>query len=240
MDAIGASEANGRSALLGALIVSEVRFLRESLAEILRRAPEIAICGQSATLAHAVTTATARHPAIVLLDGAFPEGMGAVATFSAICPRVSVVAIAITETADNVLAWAQAGAVGYVPNTASVDELVLLIREICRGEQSCPSLLFGRLLRRIATKGLGTDRDSSAAAAIRLTSREIEILHLIGQGLCNKDIARRLGISLGTTKSHVHHLLAKLNVQSRSEAISRLHAGRPPATEGHLTQNINL
>jgi two-component system, NarL family, nitrate/nitrite response regulator NarL len=207
----------------GALIVSEVRFLRESLAEILAQASGIEVCGQSATLADALVAAEALRPAIVLLDAAFPSGMAAVARLTAVIPQANVVVLAIAETEENVLAWAEAGIAGYVPNTASVSELASLIEQISRGEQTCPSRIVGRLLRRIATSGRGAGPEVPAAAA--LTRREFEILRLVGEGLSNKDIARRLRISLGTTKSHVHNLFGKLSVQGRAEA-TRLYAAR--------------
>ena len=207
---------------LGTLIVSEVRFLRESLAEILAHAPGIQIRGQSATLDDAREAARALRPAVVLLDAAFPGGMGAVTQLSAIIPEASVVVFAIAETEENVLAWAEAGVAGYVPNTASVSDLIALIGQISRGEQACPSRIAGSLLRRVATSGRGT---ASGAPAPPLTRREFEILRLICDGLSNKDIARRLSISLGTTKSHVHNLLGKLSVQRRAEA-TRLYAVR--------------
>ena len=118
------------------------------------------------------------------------------------------------------LAWAEAGIAGYVPNTASVDDLVLLIGQILRGEQTSPARIVGSLLRRVASAGRG----APATPDPSLTRRELEILRLVGAGLTNKDIARRLGISLGTTKSHVHNLLGKLSFSRRAEVITHLHA----------------
>src|SRR5262249_26350718 len=86
-----------------ALIVSEARFLRESLAEILTRAASIRVCRLSGTLAHALATAQAQRPEIVLLDVAFPGGIQAAARLSAAVPEASVVALAIVETEENVL-----------------------------------------------------------------------------------------------------------------------------------------
>jgi two-component system nitrate/nitrite response regulator NarL len=219
-----------------AIIVSEVRFLRESLAEILTRAAGVRILGQSGTLADALAAAKAIRPPIVLLDAALPGSMGAVAQLSAVSPEASVVVLAIAETEESVLAWAEAGIAGYVPNTASVNDLISLIQQISRGEQTCPSRIVGSLLRRIATSGRQTG--PGLPTAVSLTRREFEILRLVGEGLSNKDIARRLSISLSTTKSHVHNLLGKLNVQRRAEA-TRFYAaphaeltpilpGRPP------------
>jgi DNA-binding NarL/FixJ family response regulator len=206
-----------------ALIVSEVCFLRESLAEILTRAG-IMVCGQSGTLPLALALAQTQQPEIVLLDFAFPGGIKAAMSLAAALPEASVVALAIAETEENVLAWAEAGIAGYVPNTASVADLVSLIEQIRRGEQTCPTRIVGSLLRRI---GAGERAGNQAsAAATPLTRREVEISSLIVTGLSNKDIARRLGISLSTTKSHVHNLLGKLSLQRRADIMVRMHAGR--------------
>jgi DNA-binding NarL/FixJ family response regulator len=206
-----------------ALIVSEVRFLRESLAEILTRSAGIRVCGQSDTLAHALAIAQARRPEIVLLDVAFPGGVQAAMALSTALPEARVVALAIAETEENVLTWAEAGIAGYVPNTASVDDLVSLIGQIRRGEQTCPTRIVGSLLRHIGASERSVK--SSLPSVAPLTRRELEISRLIATGLTNKDIARRLGISLGTTKSHVHNLLGKLSLQRRADVMARMNAG---------------
>jgi DNA-binding NarL/FixJ family response regulator len=109
-----------------ALIVSEFRFLRESLAEILTRAG-IMVCGQVDSLAAAVEHAHAQRPEIVLFDMAFPGGVSAAKDLAAALPEASMIALAITETAENPLAWAEAGIADYVPNTGSVNDLMSLI-----------------------------------------------------------------------------------------------------------------
>jgi DNA-binding NarL/FixJ family response regulator len=199
---------------LRTLIVSEIRFLRESLREILGRAPGLRVCGDGATLAHAVELATDLQPDIVLLDVAFPGGPDSATRLAKAAPRGSIVALAMIETEENVLAWAVAGVAGYVPSTASIGDLIDLIGQISRGEQSCPSRIVGRLLRSV-----GPSAARPPAQSTPLTQREHEVYRLIGAGLSNKDIARRLGISLGTTKSHVHNLLGKMRIQRRSQVI---------------------
>jgi DNA-binding NarL/FixJ family response regulator len=207
-----------------ALVVSEVRFLRESLAKILTDAAGIHVCIESDTLAHALAIARAHLPEIVLLDVAFPGGVQAAKSLSTALPGASVVALAIAETEENVLAWAEAGIAGFVPNTASLDDFVSLIGQIRRGEQTCPTRIVGSLLRRIgASERLAKSPPPSVVAP--LTMRELEISRLIATGFSNKAIARRLGISLGTTKSHVHNLLGKLNFQRRAEVMVWMNAG---------------
>jgi DNA-binding NarL/FixJ family response regulator len=221
-----------RTSTTNALIVSEVCFLRQSLAEILTRAG-IGIGGQSGTLAHAFTLAAAGRTDIVLLDVAFPDAIAAAMSLAAALPHASIIALAIAETEENVLAWAETGIAGYVPNSASVDDLVSLILQIRRGEQTCPKKIVGSLLRRLGAQeradrtGRAERADKPALAMpTALTRRELEISRLIATGLSNKDIARRLGISLGTTKSHVHNLLGKLSLQRRAEVMVRMNAPR--------------
>ena len=198
------------------IIVSEVCFLRESLAAALSCYPTVDLKAQSASPAEALRVAQEIRPAILLLDVAFPHPLAAAANFVALVPGCAVVALAIVETEQNVVAWAEAGAAGYVPNTASVDELVARLEQIARGEQTCSPRVSGGLLRRIAAGGR---RSAGWTTDAPLTRREAQILDLVGQGLSNKEIARHLAIGVGTTKSHVHNLLSKLSLKRRGEAI---------------------
>lgn len=206
-------------AVLELFIVSGVRFLRDSLAEILGREPALHVCGEGAGLAEALAHLAAIRPDIFLLDAGIPGGPNTAQHLQEASPGSRIIVIGVGETVENVLAWAEAGIAGYVPNTASIDELILLISQISHGEQPCPSRIAGSLLRRI---GAGP---APAAQATRLTGRELEIYRLVGAGLSNKDIARRLRISLGTTKSHVHNLLGKLSLQRRADVMARAHGG---------------
>lgn len=202
------------------LVVSAICFLRQSLVEILGRAPEVRVSGEAANLDRAVEVARATRPTIVLLDAAFPGGTQSAQIIGAAAPDASLIALGIRETEQDVLAWAEAGAAGYVPNTASVDDLIELIGQISRGEQACPSNIAGSLLRRVAASRRA--EAPAPAAGPPLTRREIEIIGLLSEGLSNKDIARRLRISLGTTKSHVHNLLGKLGLPRRADVMARM------------------
>jgi two-component system nitrate/nitrite response regulator NarL len=118
------------------LVVSTVRFLRESLVEILRRTAQPPTCMQAATLAQAIECANASTLGIILLDTAFPGGTRTAARIAVAAPEAKLIAFGISETEEDVLAWAEAGIAGYVPNTASIDELISLIDEIGRGGQT--------------------------------------------------------------------------------------------------------
>jgi DNA-binding NarL/FixJ family response regulator len=211
------------------VIVSEVRFLREGLAEFLERDPSISVVGLCADLAELVALSPSLEADVVLVDAALRDGIAGARRTRQVKPDVRIIAYAVRETKEDVIAWAQAGVIGYVPDTAPLAELVRLIMDIHGGQQPCSGRVAAELLRRIAiTESLGIGRNALSPAPA-LTRREREAAELIATGLSDKEIARRLNISLATAKLHVHNLLGKLNVQRRGQVVVRLngHAQHP-------------
>src|SRR5262249_12376440 len=131
-----------------------------------------------------------------------------------ITPGLRIIAAAVRETEDDIVAWAEAGVIGYIPNSTPLSDFVRLITEIHAGEQICSGRVAAGLLRRVALGGAGS---AAARPMAALTQRERQTAELIAHGLSDKEIARRMNISLATTKSHVHNLLGKLNVRRRNE-----------------------
>jgi DNA-binding NarL/FixJ family response regulator len=217
-----AAHADSSSAqALGIVILSAVRFVRESLFEILGRDPGMTVFGHYAALDDALREPLTRRADVFLLDAALINGKSAVKLIRETMQQTRVVVFALIETEENIIAWAQAGVAGYVPSTAALNELTTLLWDISDGKQTCSALVVPGLLRQIASDAHFGVADPASLAL--LTARELEILRLIDAGLSNKDIARRLAISSGTTKSHVHNLLAKLNVQRRGQAAAWIH-----------------
>jgi DNA-binding NarL/FixJ family response regulator len=203
--------------------VSGVRFLREGLAEILERDPLVSVVRLCADLAEAVAMSPALEADVVLLDATVPDSAAAVRRALEIAPGMRIVAFAVRETEEDIIPWAEAGVIGYIPSTAALAELARLILDIHSGEQVCSGRVAAGLLRRIAlSAGPGTSRNAPFPVPA-LTKRERQAAELIRTGLSDKEIARRLNISLATTKSHVHNLLGKLNVRRRSEVAEHLH-----------------
>jgi len=205
------------------MIVSEVRFLREGLAEFLERDQSISVVGLCDDLAQVVALSPPRQADVVLVDGALRDGVIAARRTRRIKPDLRIIAYGVRETKEDVIAWAEAGVIGYVPDTAALADLVRLIVDIHGGEQPCSGRVAAELLHRIAiTESLGIGRNALSPAPA-LTKREREAAELIATGLSDKEIARRLNISLATAKLHVHNLLGKLNVQRRGQVVVRLH-----------------
>jgi DNA-binding NarL/FixJ family response regulator len=223
--------AQHRSAPPGRLrvaIATEVCLYREGLAISLERRDETEVVGTAAALEEAVDLVRRERPDVLLLDMATVDAPRVVHDAREAHPQVRVVALAIVETEEVVLRCAEAGVAGYVSRNASLDDLVETLGSVARGELVCSRTIAGSLFRRVGA--LSGPREDPALA--RLTPREREIAALIGQGLSNKEISRRLRIGLSTVKNHVHNLLEKLQVPGRSAAAARLRGVEPGSRAG--------
>lgn len=213
--------------MIRVFIAADVRFYRDGLAEVISRHSQCVVLGTGSTRAQVVQGVIELRPDIVLLDTGTPEGVEVVRELASRAPSVKVLAIALDETEHAVLEWAEAGVGGYVPRDASLADLIAAIERAARGEQQCSTKVAGGMLRRLAALARVAGDRQSASPSPQLTPREREIICLLGHGMSNKDIARQLGIEVTTTKSHVHHILEKLQVRGRSQAAARMRLGWP-------------
>jgi DNA-binding NarL/FixJ family response regulator len=208
---------------LGVVVVAEVCLYREGLAQSLGHRPEVEVLGTASSRDEALELVCRARPDVVLLDMATPGAADVARGAHQALACVKVVALAIHETEEVVLACAAAGLEGYVSRSASLDDLVGTLQAVARGELVCPPCIAGSLFRQVAA--LSAARGGAGHAA--LTPRERQIAALIDEGMSNKEISRRLRIGLSTVKNHVHNLLEKLGVSRRGAAAARLrdHAG---------------
>ena len=154
------------------LVVWAVRYTRESLAEILERDPMVSIAGQCASLAEATALSGAVHCDVVLLDGRIPDGPAAVRRALEIIPDMHIIACSVRETEDDIIAWAEAGVIGYIPRTTPLADFVHLITEIYNGEQPSSGRVVTGLLRRIALTAKRRPDRGAAPLFPALTRRE--------------------------------------------------------------------
>jgi len=200
------------------LIVARTRLFREGLAHALSDMPEIEVVATASSPEEAAARMLELRPAIALVDIVGQDGT---AWVRALGDDIAVVALAVPENEAEIVALAEAGVAGYVTRDASLDELVAAIRSVAHGETLCSARVAATLFRRVAA--LAAERRSDEESRLpRLTRREREIVDLIGEGLSNKEIARRLQIEFATVKNHVHHILEKLQVGRRAEAVARM------------------
>jgi two-component system, NarL family, nitrate/nitrite response regulator NarL len=209
---------------LSVVVVAETRLYRDGLAQMLERDPRLQIVATAGDAETGVTAISRHCPDAVLLDiGLAGSGAIVLKAITDAAPDQRVVAFGVADTEDAVIACAEAGASGFVPADAGLDDLARLLQGVMRDEVMCSPRLTGTLLRRVGA--LARER-SAAEPEVRLTSRETQIVSLIEQGLSNKEIAERLHIGLPTVKNHVHHLLEKLGVSRRGAAVARVRALR--------------
>jgi DNA-binding NarL/FixJ family response regulator len=197
-------------------ILSVVRLYAEGLAEYLGSRGDISVIGIARNFAEIKKLLEAAPADLILCDTSERATAAEVRQLASVFNDVRIVAIALTETEKEITAWAEAGISAYVPRSASLAQLYTAILAAMRGEVRCSPRISGWLLRELR------HRPNISELGERLTSREIQILRLISQGLSNKEIARELGISVATVKNHVHSVLEKLGVQSRSQAAARI------------------
>ena len=199
------------------LVVSDVRFLREALAELLRRDQMFSIVELAAEVGEALAKTRDLQPNVVLIDAALLDGVKTIRPMRELAPHVRAVVLAVVETEESIVAWAEAGVAGYIPRTAALADLITLLTDIMLGEQVCSGPVAAGLLRRIASAAVPGRGQGVQPVVPLLTSREQQIVQLITEGMTNKDIARHLDIGVATTKSHVHSLLRKLSLNRRGQ-----------------------
>jgi len=133
------------------------------------------------------------------------------------CPRCRVLVLTAHEEEQHVIQLLQAGAVGYLPKTVGLDELLVAIRAVAKGESVLPPQIAAVVLRHLA----GKESTEAEQPAPPLTERELQVLRLAAQGLTNYDIAQRLYVSVRTVEAHLTHIYNRLGVSSRTEAVVR-------------------
>jgi two-component system nitrate/nitrite response regulator NarL len=210
--------------MIPVLIVADIRPYREGLERALEEEGLIRIVGAAADSQEALALIDDLEPAIVLIDVALCGGLGGVRAIVEAAPDVKVVALALLEAEADVIACAEAGASGYVARDGTLADVQAVIESVARGEALLSPQIAASLLKRIAD--LAAARKATPAET-RLTSREMEIVELIDQGLSNKEIAQRLSIAVPTVKNHVHSILEKLDLHRRAEVRARLRSDLP-------------
>jgi two-component system nitrate/nitrite response regulator NarL len=205
------------------LVVASIRLFREGLAQILDRREGLTVVGMARDSEEALARIEELAPQIVLLDMADAESHAVAREIGSLTPQIRIVALGVIEVERDVLACAEAGIAEYVPRDGSREDLVAAVKSAACGEVHCSPQQAGTLWRRLAALAA----NQRQASAIELTRREREIVGLIDHDLSNKEIARQLGIEVATVKNHVHNLLDKLHVTTRTQAAASMRAGMP-------------
>jgi len=198
------------SATIRVVIVDDHAMLRAGLEQLLAGEADLEVVGKAADGAEAVALVREVRPDVVLMDLQMPGLDGVEATRQIVGEELAdVLVLTSYSDAERIVGALDAGALGYLLKDAEPDEVLRGIRAVARGESP--------INPRAARELLGARRTSSTAAA-DLTPRETEVLELVRQGLANKQIARRLGISERTVKAHLTSAFQRIGVVDRTQA----------------------
>jgi two-component system nitrate/nitrite response regulator NarL len=201
------------------LIVSDIRAHCESLELALARHSELEVVASTWDYRGVVETILHLAPNIVLLDTTSTNRRATAQQIRASCPAVKVIVLGVEEEEAEVIAWAETGMAGYVGRDDSLKDLLDVIVSAARGELRCSPRMAATILQRLGTLAAHTSAPARELD-IPLTTREMDVARLIARGLSNKEIARTLSIAVPTVKNHVHNILEKLRLRSRTAIAS--------------------
>ena len=199
------------------LIADDNRLLREGLASMLAEIDDITVVGMASSGSQALDQIRKLLQEIALIDIGMPDkdGLDVTQSLHKDLPSVKVIILGMPDLTDEIMACIEAGAAGYVLKEASFEYLVETIRLVQRGESFCSPRIAASLFSRIAELAGEQIPESS----VKLTSREVEVINKIADGLSNKEISSKLFIEEQTVKNHVHNILDKLQLHNRLEAV---------------------
>jgi DNA-binding NarL/FixJ family response regulator len=210
-----------RKARIRVLVVEDHRIVAEGLVALLRARADLDVLGWAATVREAIVMTDEGKPHVVLMDSRLADGTGAEAAtgIHRRHPEVAIVFLSVDDSYDAMLAAMEAGARGYLSKAVAATEVEAAIYGAADGDMLLSAELLATLLSH------QQDRRPRPIVASRrisgLTSREHQVLDLLAAGLDNREIARQLGITYATVRTHVRNLLEKIGVHTRLEAVVR-------------------
>jgi DNA-binding NarL/FixJ family response regulator len=204
------------------LLVDDQPMLRTGFRLIFASEPDIEVIGEAGDGEVALTQVAALRPDVVLMDIRMPRMDGVEATRRIVAEHASqgirVLILTTYDLDEYVVEALRAGASGFLLKDSPAEDLVDAVRIVHRGEAVVGPRITRRLLDRFA-KHLPSTTAPRPSAVAELTEREHDVLLLLAQGLSNAEIAASLVVSETTVKSHVSHLLTKLGLRDRVQAV---------------------
>lgn len=211
------------------LVVDDCPVVRSGLINILGTEPDIVVVGEAGNGPEAIGKAFELKPDVVIMDLRMPgmDGIAATREIKEKLPDANVVIFTASEQEEDLLRALRLGAEGYLLKSSTIDEVVDAVRLVAAGEVMLSHHAVTLLVAEFRNREDGTNHESETS------SRQMEVLRLIGEGLTNTEVARRLFISESTVRTHLRRVMDTLHLRNRAEAVAY-------AISHHLTSNSRL
>lgn len=201
------------------VVVQDFPLLASAIARTLESEPDLTVCGIARSGGDATTLAARVNADVVLLDFQLPDmsGPAAAGMIRAAIPSAAIVFHNAGESESDLLDAIDAGATAFLTKSTTADQIVEAVRGAARGELLFPAALFAKAIAR--QRRVSTDAAERRKLVAQFTPRELEILQLLAHGLDTESMTHRLGIATHTVEWHVRHLIEKLQVHSKLQAV---------------------
>jgi DNA-binding NarL/FixJ family response regulator len=201
------------------LVVQDHPLLAAAIARVLDTEDDLTVVGIARRGDTAAVLAASQNPAVVLMDFRLPDLSGpvAAANIRSAVPTAAIVFHSAEESEDALLDAIDAGAIAYLTKSATADQIIDAVRRASVGDVLIPVDLFAKAIarqRKVVTEQLARDKRLA-----EFTPRELDVLRLLAEGLDTQALATRLGIAPHTVEWHVTHLIEKLGVHSKLQAV---------------------
>ncbi|POX38702.1 response regulator transcription factor [Streptomyces sp. Ru72] len=199
-------------------LLDDHEVVRRGLADLLEAEPDISVVGDADTVEHALARGPAVRPHVAVLDVRLPDGDGITVCreLRSQMPELACLMLTSFDDDDALLDAIMAGASGYVLKQIRGSDLVSAVRTVASGQSMLDPATTARLMHSLRADP--AEQPALSPELASLSPRERDILALIGDGLTNREIGKRLYLSEKTVKNHISRLLAKLGVQRRVQA----------------------
>jgi DNA-binding NarL/FixJ family response regulator len=225
-----ATTAKGPARPVPVFLIEDNRLLRDGLASMLS-AQGLSVVATARSGSEALREVARVKPKLILLDSALGDRDSPrfVQEVRDTFPEIKVIVMGLLPMHEDFVEFIKAGVAGFILKDATIDVFVATILSVADGASVLPPMMTTTLFTHVAAQAASRGK-RGAKAAVRMTTRERQVMESIADGLSNKEIAAKLHIATHTVKSHVHNILEKLALHTRLEVAAYAHEERARAT----------
>jgi DNA-binding NarL/FixJ family response regulator len=211
------------------VIIEDNRVLRDGLVATLKEIDGVKVLASAGSSRTALEVMQLK-PQVVLLNRGLQnqDCMQVIKKITKEAPDARLVVMDLMPGQTDVMEFVQAGVSGFILSNATLDDFVMTLRTVAKGEKVLPDSLTNSLFSQIVDNVVKAGKLPPLKEAVKMTRREKEVIALIGQGMSNKEIANNLNLATYTIKSHVHNILEKLALHSRLQVAAYSHSQKDP------------